>query len=398
MLQRIRHPMSIGVIMIALIMLVSALTQDADAIPAFARKYNMTCTTCHAPIPRLKPYGDDFAGNGFVLKDKDAPRYFVETGDRDLSLIRNLPIAVRLEGWMQYNTATDRDIDFTSPYLLKLLSGGSLGKDIAYYFYFYMDERGEVAGIEDAFLMFNDVLGSELDVYIGQFQVSDPLFKRELRLTFEDYEVYRTNVGHANADLTYDRGLMLTYGFPKTGTDLIVEVTNGNGLVESDDFRVYDDDQYKAFVGRISQDVGEYLRIGGFGYYTKEGGVQTSKIWYAGPDLSVGAGPFELNVQYLERRDSDPFFVGHSGADYKTRGGFAEAIVFPEASGSKWYGVALYNFVETDEPMGAMVSRYNTVAGHIGYLFRTNLRMAAEYRYDIENEESRIGLGFISAY
>ena len=41
---------------------------EADAIPAFARKYRMSCTTCHAPIPRLKEYGDEFAGNGFVQK------------------------------------------------------------------------------------------------------------------------------------------------------------------------------------------------------------------------------------------------------------------------------------------------------------------------------------------
>ena len=28
---------------------------DAEAIPAFARKYKVSCTTCHAPFPRLKP-------------------------------------------------------------------------------------------------------------------------------------------------------------------------------------------------------------------------------------------------------------------------------------------------------------------------------------------------------
>ena len=37
---------------------------------------------------------------------------------------------------------------------------------------------------------FNNVFGSELDISVGQFQVSDPLFKRELRLPFEDYQVY----------------------------------------------------------------------------------------------------------------------------------------------------------------------------------------------------------------
>ncbi len=81
------------------------------------------------------------------------------------------------------------------PILLKFLSGGEITKNIAYYFYFFFSESGEVAGIEDAFVMFNNLFGTELDFYVGQFQVSDPLFKRELRLTFEDYMVYKASPG-----------------------------------------------------------------------------------------------------------------------------------------------------------------------------------------------------------
>ena len=29
------------------------------AIPAFARKYDTSCLTCHAPFPRLKAYGEE---------------------------------------------------------------------------------------------------------------------------------------------------------------------------------------------------------------------------------------------------------------------------------------------------------------------------------------------------
>ena len=47
------------------------LASDADAIPAFARRYNLSCSTCHAPFPKLKPYGDDFAGNGFIIPENE---------------------------------------------------------------------------------------------------------------------------------------------------------------------------------------------------------------------------------------------------------------------------------------------------------------------------------------
>jgi hypothetical protein len=70
------------------VVLLAGTASDASAIPAFARKYDMSCNTCHHPAPRLKAYGDEFAGNGFVLTDKEAPRAYRETGDDDLMLLR----------------------------------------------------------------------------------------------------------------------------------------------------------------------------------------------------------------------------------------------------------------------------------------------------------------------
>jgi hypothetical protein len=83
-----------------------SIAEKAFAIPAFARKYRLSCTTCHAPAaPALKPYGDEFAGNGFRLEEEQSPRYYMDTGDDKLSLLRELPVAVRLDGFVSYNLA-----------------------------------------------------------------------------------------------------------------------------------------------------------------------------------------------------------------------------------------------------------------------------------------------------
>ncbi|MFC2092617.1 hypothetical protein ACFLSV_01840 [Bacteroidota bacterium] len=373
------------------------LSENIFAIPAFARMYKMSCQTCHSPMPRLKAYGDEFAGNGFVLSDQDAPRYFVDTGDEDLSLIRDIPIAVRLEGYLTYNNRNSDQSDFTAPYLLKLLSGGSIGTDLAYYFYFFLSERGEVAGVEDAYLMFNNLFSTELDVYVGQFQVSDPLFKRELRLTFEDYQIYRTNVGRSDINLTYDRGVMLTYGF-ETGTSLMFEVLNGSGIGEGNPFRNFDNDKHKNFFGRISQDIGDFLRVGGFGYYGKEAFMSESEsykneMWMAGPDLTLSYGNIlELNLQYVERKDKQS--LSNVGMDIKTRGAMGELIVTPEGDESKWYGVGLFNWVESDESF----LNYKTATLHLGYLLKRNVRMVSEFTYDFKNKYGQVGIGFIAAF
>lgn len=374
-------------------------TEQILGIPAFARKYNMTCKTCHSPFPKLKPYGDEFAGNGFVLKDKDAPRYYVETGDNELSLIRDIPLALRLEGYVTYNNNNSDQSDFSAPYIVKLISGGSITTDIAYYFYFFFSERGEVAGLEDAFLMFNNLFGGELDFYLGQFQVSDPLFKRELRLTFEDYRIYRTAVGYSNINLAYDRGIMLTYGF-ESGTDIIAEVLNGNGLTAANSFRTFDNDNYKNLFGRISQDIGDYLRIGGFGYWGKEQLERDNplrginEIWMAGPDLTLNVESIELNLQYVERRDENPFFSDISGPEFKTRGAFGELIFRPDGDDSKWYSAALCNWVESDDN----ALNYKSATINLGYLLRRNFRIAGEFTYNFTGKFGQAGVGLITAF
>lgn len=394
------------VIIISLVAFIILAASSSYAIPAFARKYSMSCTTCHAPIPRLKAYGDEFAGNGFEFENQEASRYTMKDGDDRLELLRSFPLAARLDGFIKYDTKTDKDVDFTSPYNLKVLSGGALGKNIAYYFYFFLSERGKVAGIEDAYIMFNNLFNQDLDIYLGQFQVSDPLFKRELRLTYEDYMIYKQKSFDSRIDLAYDRGVMITYGI-ENGPDIIFEVLNGNGIGEADEFRTYDDDKYKTFAGRISYDLSENIRLGAFGYYGKEAALSDSldvlldnEVMYFGPDLTLAVDKWELNLQYMMREDDNPQFSDVKPDDkIKYSGGFAELIYWPNGDQSRWYLVGLYNYIEED--LGGTFDKetsYQTVTGHIGYLLQTNLRLIFETSYDVENEETKVVAGFVSAF
>ncbi|NUN68615.1 MAG: hypothetical protein HUU02_02780 [Bacteroidetes bacterium] len=368
-------------------------SQNSEAIPAFARKYDMSCQTCHSPAPKLKAYGEEFAGNGFRLADKENPRFFRETGDDQLQLMRELPLALRVEGYARWQPQTNHRADMQAPYLLKLLSGGQIAKDVSYYFYFFFGERGSVAGLEDAFVMFNNVWGSDADVYIGQFQVSDPLFKRELRLTLEDYQIYKTAPGNSALDLTYDRGIMVTYSLP-TNTDLTVELLNGSGIGAADAMRNFDTDLYKNLFVRASQDVTEGIRIGGFAYLGNEEQLsRTNAVWIAGPDLSIAFEPIELNIQYVERRDDNPSFLAVKRT-VETRGSMAEAVYAPDGDKSTWYGAMVYNWAEIND----QGYKYNTITGHYTYMLARNLRLIGEYTYDIERKGNKFTAGFIGAF
>jgi hypothetical protein len=380
--------------------LVMVLTEQLIGMPAFARKYKMSCNVCHNPFPHLKPYGEEFAGNGFKLADKDVPRYVQETGDDRLSLIRNLPIAVRFEGHVYYNNANSRQLDFVSPYLIKLLSGGTLSKNISYYFYFFLGELGKVAGLEDAFVMFSDVFGSGISASLGQFQVSDPLFKRELRLTFVDYEIYKVRSEFSAIDLTYDRGMMLNFGF-KTGTDFTIEILNGSGIDPADPFENFDSDKYKNLFGRVLQGIGEHFTIGGCAYYGKETsdvGDGVNRVWIWGVDASLRFPVVEFRFQVMGRNDSNPTFLApENGFETDIHGGFAEMVLTPRRDKSLVYVVMLYNWVN----YGNSELNYRSLSAHLGFLLRRNLRLVGELNYIFRSplgEYARAGVGLVTAF
>jgi hypothetical protein len=369
---------------------------DASAIPAFARRHRVSCSTCHLAAPKLKPYGEEYAGNGFVLPDGEQERRaYVDTGDDDLLLHRDLPLAVRFDAYMRGGDTEEVEADLQTPYGVKLLSGGRLTKNVSYYFYFYMDERGEVAGLEDAYLHFNDIAGSDFDVMAGQFQVSDPLFKRELRLTFEDYHIYTVRVGASEANLTYDRGLMMTYGFD-FGLDLVGQVINGNGIPEAQN-RIFDMDTQKAYALRASQSAG-VVRLGGFGYYNEEerpSGVK-NELWYAGADATVGFDKLELNIQYLHREDDNPFFAPRPELEETIEfdGALAELTLLPQGDDSRWIITALYNLVD----VGGDYDDIETATLSLSHLPGRNLRVLLEGTYDVVDEEAIFTIGAMGAF
>ncbi len=388
-----------------LTLLITAILPDgADAVPAFARKYKMSCTTCHAPAPRLKEYGEDFAGNAFQLEEgQEPPRAFYDTGDDLLLLQRDIPIAIRVDAFAHHTHYSKEGggsmTDLKTPYGMKLMSGGNISEDIGYYFYFYMSEKGEVAGIEDAYIHFNDLLGSNLDVMVGQFQVSDPLFKRELRLTFADYMIYKLRVGDSPTDLAYDRGVMVTYGAP-TGTDFIFELVNGNGKGEVDDAGFFDGEQWKNVLLRVSHGFGP-VRIGGFGYSANSWASADSalsgnnKMLYWGVDGTVDfRDRLQVNVQYLERTDDNPLFVPAGAEEVRSTGGFVELVWAVNGADGRTFITGLANMIDSD------MDEYDYTSGTLSfsYLLRRNVRLLAEATYEDKKERYDFVTGFVAAF
>ncbi len=371
---------------------------SAEAIPAFARKYRMSCTTCHDPFPRLKPYGEAFAGRGFVMEPgQEPPRATVDAGDELLELPRELPLAIRVDAFGAWTPDADPQTQLQSPWAFKILSGGKIADGVAYYGYFII-EKGEVVGLEDAYVQFTGVFGLPVDLLFGQFTVSDPVVKRELKLTRLDYQILTARPGASDVDLTYDRGLVAAWQAPAE-ISVVGEVVNGAGISTCDG-GLCDQDRYKNFALRLARAFGP-VRVGAFGYYGKQqkevvaGASMVNTTAVVGPDVLVELGErATLTAAWLERRDSNAGFLPSGYAETATSGGFAELVVLPQGQNGRLALTGLYNYVDSDDA----AARRHSAAISASWLHRRNVRLVGEVQRDLEADAWSLSLGTVLAY
>jgi hypothetical protein len=99
----------------ASLLLLSALPQDAAAIPYFARRYGVSCQQCHVTPPKLNEFGERFVARGY-----DAP---------GLVARRTVPIAIWVTGRSESVPGVTGDqADAARAYLnrVELISGGKV--------------------------------------------------------------------------------------------------------------------------------------------------------------------------------------------------------------------------------------------------------------------------------
>ena len=382
----------------------------SSAMPVFARQYNLSCNACHAAYPRLNAFGEHFVESNFRLPHwKDTT---VKTGDDQLALPAFAPFAIRTQGYAQTRQADTIDVvtgetitadtDFQSPYLIKLLSSAPLSDHITYYFYGIFAEKGGNGEtvIEDAWFSHDDVFGSGTSMMLGQFQVSDLMFPRETRLTFQDFMAYRL------AGITYERGVMFGQSF--SDIDIGLGIINGNGI--NDNFTIntpgyrrpdhmFDNDDSKAVFIRIGTDLGP-VAVGLFGYSGEQknatgnagmdnGNRDTDKN-IAGLDLSgmIGNNTYWFVQALWNQWDGfiDPaidynWTAMFLGVDYIPAGKWAYAFLYNFADGKDFdYTDTIYEGIDI-----------NTVTFNASYYFMRNVKGVIEVNVDLDDKDAQTG-------
>ena len=255
------------VIACAVIWMVLASAPRSHAIPAFSRKYQTSCTTCHNNYPELNDFGEAFKKNGFKFpKDDDVfvkqdPVLLGSKAQKEAfpeavypgEIPGTLPIAFRYSGNFNWNAKQPSGVNQTSSFLPRtdlfvpntftIISAGSFGPNLS----FWIDDdvstggSGANGGLGDGYLKYND-LGrifhlpkDSLNVRFGQFELDLP-FTQARTIYLSDYDVYdQVNVAGANGTtnnpftLGAPQRAIEFSGYPNDGNfSWSVAITNGN--------------------------------------------------------------------------------------------------------------------------------------------------------------------------
>ena len=173
-------------------------SSNAEAIPAFARKYQTSCQTCHIAFPKLNPFGEAFRLRGYrmpaetedMIKEKPiplgAPAYKRLWPDAvwPSDVPGTIPLSVNTV-FADRTTRTEAEDaiaetvknDFNFPAEVSLLTGGTLGESLSFFGEVVFEptvEEGHVGvdlSLEHSQLNFNGPFGSgaAFNLKVGRF-------------------------------------------------------------------------------------------------------------------------------------------------------------------------------------------------------------------------------------
>ena len=174
--------------------------QPAAAIPAFARKYGMPCSSCHEAWPKLSAFGQAFKDNGYQMgNDRDAPIFqqpaywpvtFRMTSFWHRESINRMQVddPTSTTGGQTEGKVTTHGFDWSG---LDFHTGGTLAKNVSFYVLPSSDNTGAFH-FETVMARLDNLAGSSwLNVKLGKFELDNLLSEKRILTLTNNAGVYQ---------------------------------------------------------------------------------------------------------------------------------------------------------------------------------------------------------------
>ena len=284
-----------GVLLASLFLLLAA--SDANALPAFARKYGLRCSACHEAWPMLNYFGQKFKDNGYqLMNDRDAP-IWQSNG--------YWPVTIRITpAWHRESTdkvavdqaATGQQRVTASGFDvggLDLLSGGTLDKNLSFLFVLSSDETAAFH-FESVNARFDNLFGSPwLNVKVGKFELDNIVSeKRGLTLSANGggYQIYHfVPVGDSNIMQVGDNQFGLEWMGHSANDRTRISASLLNSSAGNVDLPQGNSSYTGFFAGSQAFEAGK-LGTQRVGFYAMVGQAPTNFLTSGGDQISPGGG------------------------------------------------------------------------------------------------------------
>lgn len=161
---------------VLLVFVVVLFPSNSEAIPAFARKNNMACSTCHTAWPALNAFGRQYKEHGYRLGHLEAPN---KTITKDLKWDENLPVSVLLLARPYDKKGSATDPKNRALHEVELMIAGPMGEKMSGFFEIEAEDEvtngiGFDTGIPAAQLTYNHNEAANIQFSWGSNTWFDP--------------------------------------------------------------------------------------------------------------------------------------------------------------------------------------------------------------------------------
>lgn len=172
---------------------VIATASRADAFPAFARKYGMSCSACHVAWPIFNQQGQNFRDNGYQFQlGKDDPVTLSQA---------YIPVSLRTTSFYQFTRTTNQPSDqgpivtttggVPLPPGVDILTGGTIARDLSFLVVVSGFGPDGTASMESAWARLDNLGGAGwLNLRVGKFELDQPASAHRNVALIANYAVY----------------------------------------------------------------------------------------------------------------------------------------------------------------------------------------------------------------
>jgi len=383
-----------------------AVSTAANAIPAFARKYQTTCNTCHTAYPKLNATGRNFKEQGYAMSRDDVK------GMEKISDYLNWDEYIPLSGAIvlrPYDHESSGNSELRVLHEVEILSGGRAYKDVATWF------EIEAEDDEDEF---NMALRSGFVTYVynqalnfqggyGGMLFADPYdtYADMRRLTASHNPITNLRFGEADNGGRFRDSRQQVSLYGRVLKDKFFYILGYGGLA-SDTVA----DKSRSYYGRLAFDIMPDIEIGGIaisgscevGTDNNGGagcgaGVKDRDFTRYGIDTQMDINDLRITGTYVNATDD---VDGAASGDESNAAWYLAGIYSMHKSGrTTWVPLLRLDGYEENDGKDS----YSSATVNIGYYFTQNIKGFIEYSnvYDAPtgaDEISRSTVQFEAAF